>query len=109
MTRPVGAFMRERSVIAFGIAERFETGHLHEIGADIVIRNPAAMTDIGACGGKEFFRPCNPLHRVKPRFRRGMKLRGQSFDLLDIEHGVGFQERDRFCRLCSALHRGRCG
>jgi hypothetical protein len=26
-------------------------------------------------------------------------MRGQSFNLLDIEHGMGFQEPNGFCRL----------
>jgi hypothetical protein len=36
MARSVGAFMRERSVMTFGIAEPFKRRHLHEIGVDIV-------------------------------------------------------------------------
>jgi hypothetical protein len=36
MARSVGALIGERSVIAFGIAERFKGRHLHEIGFDIV-------------------------------------------------------------------------
>ena len=82
--------MRERGVIALGVAERLEGRHLHEIGADIVISHAAAMADVSVGRGKEAFRTLNPLHRVKPRFRQCMELRGQAFDLLDIEHGVGF-------------------
>jgi hypothetical protein len=99
----MGAFMRQRGVIAFGIAERLERRHLHEIGADIVIRHVAAMADIGFGGGKKPFGALNALHRIEPRFRHRMEMRGQALDLLDIEHGVGFQERDRLFGFLSGL------
>ena len=103
MARPVGAFMRQRGVIAFGIAERLEGRHLHEIGADIVIGHIAAMADIGSCRGKERLGALDALHRIKPRLGQRMEMRGQAFDLLDIEHGIGFQERDRLFGFLAAL------
>ena len=54
-------------------------------------------------GGKEAFRALNALHRVKPWLGNGMEMRGQSFDLLDIEHGIGFEERDRCFRFLAGL------
>ncbi len=95
MARPVGAFMRQRGVVAFGIAERLERGHLHEVGADIVIGHIAAVADIGFGGGKERLGAFDPLHRIEPWLGDCMEMRGQAFDLLDIEHGIGFEERDR--------------
>ena len=89
MARPVGAFMRERGVIAFGVAERLEGRHLHEIGTDIVIRHVSAMANIGSRRGEEIFRALDPLHRIKPWFGKRVEMRGQAFDLLDIEHGIG--------------------
>jgi hypothetical protein len=95
----MSAFMRQRGVVAFGVAERLKRRHLHEIGADIVIGHIAAVPDVRFGRGKEFFRPLNALHRVKPWLDNRVEMRGQSFDLLDIEHGIGFQERDCFRRL----------
>jgi len=103
MPRPMGAFMGERGVIAFGIAERLKGRHLHEISTDIVIGHVAAMADISTGGSEKAFRPLNPLHRVKPWLGKRVKVRGQSFNLLDIEHGIGFQEWDRGLRLLAGF------
>ena len=106
----MGAFMRQRSVIAFGIAERFERRHLHEVGFDIVIGHIAAVTDVGFCIGKERLGALNALHRIEPWFGNRMEMRRQAFDLLDIEHGIGFEERDGFlCILSRLLIRAAAG
>ena len=55
------------------------------------------------CWQKKRLGALDPLNRVKPWLRDRMEMRGQSFDLLDIEHGIGFEERDGCFRFLSGL------
>ena len=94
VARPVGHLMRQGGVIALGIAEGLKGRHLHIVGRHGVISLIATMPDIGGSRGKELLRMVDALDGVKLRLGNGIEMRRQALDLLDVEDGVAFHERE---------------
>ena len=57
--------MRQRGVIALGVAEDFKRRHLHMVAADAVIGLGAAVPDGGLGRGKEGLGPLDALQRYR--------------------------------------------
>jgi len=94
VARPVDAFMAKGGVVAFGRFEALEVRHLHIVGGRGVEGRIAAVADVRARGGEEVFRVFDTLLRVQPGRSLGVVMRGQAFNLLDVEHGVALHEGD---------------
>jgi hypothetical protein len=86
--------MGARGVVAFGIAEGFEGRQVDTVLRDDIAGPVAAMMGLGSCGGKEGFRPFDPLHQVGTRHGLGVEVIRQAVDLLDVKDGVALEERD---------------
>src|SRR6202035_4703626 len=106
VARPVRSLMRERGVIALGVAEALERRHLHVVVRDAVVSHRPALSDGGACRGKEPFRTLDALHGLGAW--RGLRVIvfGQAVYLLDVKDGVALHERDSALALLARVRVG---
>lgn len=86
--------MRQGGVLRLGIAEGFERRHLHAAVRDAVVSLIAAVPDFRAGRGKEFLRPVDALHRIKPGFGLRIEAVRQAVDLVHAKDGVALEEGD---------------
>ena len=98
--------VRQRRVIALRIAERLEGRHLHVILRDVVASPVSAVADFGAGRGEEFSARAMRSTGSEPLCGGRMVLRGQSFDLLDVENRVPLHERNIPLRFLAGLSVG---
>ena len=93
--RPVHALVRERRSVALGVAEALERRHLDEVERRCVVRLVAAMPDRRADVGEERVGVCETSFGRGAWSHRRVVLVRQAVDLVNAEHGVGTQERNR--------------
>ena len=94
MTRPVRHLMAEGAVIGIGILEALERRHLHMVRTRGVIGAPAAVTDVRAAVPEEGVDARDPFVGIDVlNFGFAVAIR-QAVDLIDVEDGVGLEERD---------------
>ena len=86
--------MSQNRVVARGIAERLERGHLHMVAGRREERLHAAMSDHRAGVGEEAVRLGDALDRIDDRLGSVVIVVGKTFDLVAVEDGVGLEERD---------------
>jgi hypothetical protein len=84
--------MGEGRIIAFRILEGFKWGHLHTVGLDSVESPIASMPDVGSGRGKEAFGMRDALHGIEDWCGGCREVRRKIVDLLDVKHGVAFEE-----------------
>src|ERR1700683_684449 len=87
------AFVGQRGVVTFGVAEALEGWHVDAIGHRGVIGHRAAVADVGTGVAEETFGPFNPPDALMPRLGLGVVVGGQAVNLLGVEDGVAFEER----------------
>ena len=100
-------FMAERRHVAGGIAKRLERRHLDVVSDGRVVGLAAAMPDDRAGVGEEAIGLLDALDRIEDRRRPVMIMVGQAVDLLDVEDGVGLEERDFPIDLAAIADRSR--
>jgi hypothetical protein len=86
--------MSTDGVIGFAAFKAFEGRKLNEVGRGGVKRLAASVACIGLRGCEEGFRMLQPFGELLGLLGEGVVVAGQAFDLLGVEHRVGFQERD---------------
>ena len=92
---PVHALMGEGRIVGRRVVERADRRHLHIVGRRRVERPIAAIAHPHPDTGEEFVSLGDPFGTDDRGDRRRKPLRAKSVDLLDVEHGVGFQIADR--------------
>src|SRR5882757_10999841 len=91
--------MSAHGVVALGIMEKVDTGHMDVVGGRDVTSAAAAVNDIRTSRGEKVFGMPNALHGVGENFRFSVVMLGQPFDLLDVKDGVTLHEGDRVLAL----------
>src|SRR6185369_14144415 len=83
-------FMEQCRVVLGWLAESFRLGHIHRIGAWLVVRAILAMLNGGALGHRRHYR-FTLRDRLKG-MRNAIQRRINPFTLLDVEHVVVAQD-----------------
>src|ERR1700744_662666 len=92
MTRPVGYFMQERTVVAFFVIEAINLRHLDQIFGPGIKRLASAMLDDGSCGTNESICPVDTLVERTGWRRLWIEFGRESFNLFSVEYDVVLQE-----------------
>ena len=82
MTSPVGRLVSAHGVIAFGITEKIDTGHVDVVGGGDVTGPAAAVNDIRTGSREKIFGMGNALHGIRANFRLSAAAPSQPWVLI---------------------------
>ena len=88
MFRPVGTFMAEDAIKAFGVAKSFDRGQLDIVGLAGIEGAIAAVPDVGAGGRENCLGVRDALNRRELTFMPLIVDLRKAVDLFDVEDGV---------------------
>src|SRR5260370_5744161 len=88
------AFMTERRVIGFTVAEALKLGHLHDVAVDTVKGAIAAVPNGDVRIGEKRLGGVEPLDLIGERRHVCIKMPGQSLALFGVKDRVAFHKRD---------------
>src|SRR5216683_3825037 len=86
--------MGESRIVALGIAEALEGRKLDGVASRAVESAVSSVVDGCAGGGEKLLGTFDAGDGVKLRFGLRVKVRGQTFDLLDVKDSVALEKRN---------------